>query len=224
MASPSPPPTPPSRSPAAVYLRNSWPRWSGAMPRPSSATETATCSPSRSRHDPDGGRFRRVAPGVGQQVVEHLHRALPVGHDPGQAGRQVDADGVPPAAADERAAGLVHQRGDIRGLGRDRQRPGFDAPGVEQVANQVVHAVGLLVDDAEELRHLGRTEDARGAEHRGGRALDRGQRRPQLVAHHAQELGPHALQLPKRRQVLHGDHHPRRALRPRRPGRGSGWR
>ena len=157
--------------------------------------------------DPDGSGFRSVARGVGEQVVEHLHQARPVGHDPGQVGRQVDADGVPPAAADERAAGLVHQRGDLGGLGRDRQRAGVDAPGVEQVADQAVHAVGLLVDDAEELRHLGRADDARGAEHRGGRALDRGQRRAQLVAHHAQELGPHALELSKRLQVLHGDHH-----------------
>ena len=126
------------------------------------------------RRNPDGSGFRRLARRVGEQVVEYLHHALPVGHDPGQVGRQVDADGVPPAGADARAAGLVHQRGDLGGLGRDRQRPGFDAPGVEQVANQVVHAVGLLVDDAEELHHLGRAEDARGAEHRGGRALDRG--------------------------------------------------
>ena len=61
--------------------------------------------------------------------------------------------------------------------------------------------------DAEELRHLGRGDEARGAERRGGRALDRGQWRAQLVAHHAQELGPHALDLPQRRQVLQGDHH-----------------
>ena len=115
-----------------------------------------------------------MARGVGEQVVEHLHQALPVGHDPGQVGRQVDADGVPPAAADERAARLIHQHGDIRRLGRDRQRAGVDAPGVEQVADQAVHAVGLLVDDAEELRHLGRADEARGAERRGGRALDRG--------------------------------------------------
>ena len=62
MASPSPPPPmPPSWSPAAVYLRNSWPRWSGAMPRPSSVTETATCSPSRSaaiRMGADSGDWR----------------------------------------------------------------------------------------------------------------------------------------------------------------------
>ena len=103
-----------------------------------------------------------MARGVGEQVVEHLHQALPVGHDPGQVGREVDADGVPPAAADERAARLVHQHGDIRRLGRDRQRTGVDAPGVEQVADQAVPAVGLLVDDAEELRHLGRADEARG--------------------------------------------------------------
>ena len=48
MARPSPLPRPPARSPAVVYLRNSWPSWSGAMSRPSSATETATSSPSRS--------------------------------------------------------------------------------------------------------------------------------------------------------------------------------
>ena len=34
-----------------------------------------------------------------------------------------------------------------------------------------------------------------------------GQRGAQLVAHHAQELGPQALQLLERLQVLHGDHH-----------------
>ena len=164
------------------------------------------------RRDPDGRGVRRVARGVGEQVVEHLHQALPVGHDPGQVGRQVDADGVSPAAADERAAGLVHQRGELGGLGRDRERAGVDTPGVEQVADQAVHAVGLLVNDAEELRHLGRGDEARGAERRGGRALDRGQRRAQLVAHHAQELGPHALDFLQRRQVLNEVPAPAKAL------------
>ena len=61
IASPSPPPTPPSRSPAGVYLLNSRPRCSGAMPRPSSQTETATCSPSRSaaiRMGAESGEWR----------------------------------------------------------------------------------------------------------------------------------------------------------------------
>ena len=45
--------------------------------------------------------------------------------------------------------------------------------------------------------------------------LDGGQRGPQLVAHHGQELGPRPLQLLQRRQVLQGDDH-----RFDRPGRG----
>ena len=32
---------------------------------------------------------------------------------------------------------------------------------------------------------------------------------PQLVAHHAEEPGPHVLQFLERREVLHGDHHRR---------------
>ena len=61
----------------------------------------------------------------------------------------------------------------------------------------------------DELARLGRREQPRGAEQRGGRALDGGERGAQLVAHHAEELGPHALQLLERREVLHGDHHRR---------------
>ena len=75
------------------------------------------------RRDPDGGGVRGVARGVGEQVVQHLHDALPVG----QHGRQVDPDGVPAAAADEGAARLVHQGGDLRGLGHHRERARLDA-------------------------------------------------------------------------------------------------
>ena len=144
--------------------------------------------------------------GVGQQVVQHLHDALPVRQHPRQVGCEVDEDGVPGAAGQERGARLVHQGDDLRGLRGDRERAGLDAPRIEQVADQAVHAVGLLVDDAEELRHLGRIQNPRGAERRGGRALDRGQRRAQLVAHHAEKLGPHPFQFLERRQILHGDH------------------
>ena len=58
-----------------------------------------------------------------------------------------------------------------------------------------------------ELARLGQVRSARGAQHGGCRALDGAQRRPQLMAHHGQELGPLALQLLERRQVLQGDHH-----------------
>ena len=65
--------------------------------------------------------------------------------------------------------------------------------------------IGLLVDDPEELDHLGRVQGRRSAQHRRGRALDRGQRGPQFVAHQTQELGSRAFQLRQRRQVLQGD-------------------
>lgn len=60
--------------------------------------------------------------------------------------------------------------------------PGADAPGVEEVADQPVHAVGLLADNAQELAQLRAVGVAGPLERGGGRALDRGQRRAQLVA------------------------------------------
>ena len=112
------------------------------------------------RRDPDGGRGGSVPRGVGEEVVEHLHDAPPVGHHRGQAGRQVDEDGVAPAAAHERGPRAFHQVGHLRGLGRDRERARLDAPRVQQVADQPAHVSGLLDDDAVELAHLGRLGSA----------------------------------------------------------------
>ena len=144
----------------------------------------------------DSGEWRAA---LASRLLSTCTRRCRIGHDPGQAGRQVDADGVPPAAADEQCLGPGPPFRGVtsEGSGATDSVPDFDAPGVEQVANQVVHAVGLLVDDAEELRHLGRSENARGAEHRGGRALDRARGARSSWLYHAQELRPHALQLPK---------------------------
>jgi len=93
--------------------------------------------------DPDGRRLGRVSRRVGQEVVQNLHDALPVGHHPRQLRRQVDAHGVTAAAAGERVPRLVHQRGHVRRLRVDRQRAGLDAPRVQQVADQPVHLVCL---------------------------------------------------------------------------------
>ena len=92
-----------------------------------------------------------------------------------------------------------------RRLGGDRQRARLDAPRIQQVADQAAHVIGLLVDDPEELKYLGRLRRRRAVQHGRGRALDCGQRGPQLVAHHAQELGPQPLQFLQRSQVLQGD-------------------
>ena len=145
--------------------------------------------------------------GVGEEVVQDLDDALAVGHHPGQVRRQVDAHGVPGAggAAQERLSRLVHEPGHRQRLSGDRQRARLDAPGVEEVVDEPAHVMGLLVDDAEELVHLGRVQPRGGAQQGGGRADDGGQRRPQLVADHGQELGPQPLQLLELGEVLQGD-------------------
>ena len=76
---------------------------------------------------------------------------------------------------------------------------------VQQVADQLAHVIRLLVDDPEELQRLGRAQRRRCPQHRGGGALDRGQRGLELMAHHAQKLGPEHLHLLERRQVLQSD-------------------
>ena len=157
------------------------------------------------RLDPDRGRGRRVAGRVREEVVQHLHDAVAVGHRPRQVRREVDEDGVPAAAAQEGGPGPVDQRGDVRRLGRDRERARLDAPRVQEVRDQAAHVVGLPVDDAEELEQLGLGRDRHGAQHRRRRALDRGQGGAELVAHHAEEFRPLPLECLERRQVLQGD-------------------
>ena len=159
------------------------------------------------RRNPNVGRLRRVARGVGEEVVQHLHDAPPVGHHPGKVRRKVDQHAVAPAAAEERAPRALHQLGHLRRLGRDRERARLDAPGVEQVADEPAHVVGLLDDEAVELAHLRRVEPRRLVEQRHRRALDGGERRAKLVAHQAQKLGAQPLHLVERRKVLHGHHH-----------------
>ena len=66
---------------------------------------------------------------------------------------------------------------------------------------------GLLVDDAVELVHLGRFELCRFLQQCRGGALDGGERRAKLVAHHAKELRAQPLQFLELRQILYGHHH-----------------
>ena len=111
---------------------------------------------------------------------------------------------APPA--EEGVSRPVHQGGHFGGPGCDRQGTRVDAPRIEEVADEVLHVFGLLVDDAVELALLGGIQFPRRRKQGRGRALDRGQRCPQFVAHHAQELGPLPFQFFQRFQVLHGDH------------------
>ena len=93
------------------------------------------------------------------------------------------------------------------GSGTTGERAGVDPSRIEQVADQPAHAVGLLVDDAEELARLRRAEALWGAQNCRRRPLDGGERRTQLVADHPQELRPHPVDRLERGEILHGDHH-----------------
>ena len=159
------------------------------------------------RGDPDGGGFRRVARGVGEEVDEHLHDAPAVGLRGGQPRGQVDDDGgVTRAASGKRAPRPFHEFRHLRGLGRNRERARVDAPRIEEVADEPAHVLGLSGDDAEELARFGRVE--RGVvEQRCGRALDGGERLAELVAHEPQELGAQPFDLVERGEVLKGHHH-----------------
>ena len=157
------------------------------------------------RLHPDRRRLRGVPPRVGEEIDEHLYDALGVGHRPRKVRRKVDEDRVPASAAQERGPGLVHQRGHVGGLGCDGERARLDASRVQQVRDEAPHVVGLAVDEAKELQHLGPGRDRRGLEHGRGRTLDGGERGAQFVAHHAQEVRPLPLQFVERRQILQRD-------------------
>ena len=80
--------------------------------------------------DPNGRGLRGVPDGVGEQVVQYLFDALPVGHDPRQVAWHVDQHGMLATATLERGPRPVHQVGHFGGLGRHRQRARVDAAGV----------------------------------------------------------------------------------------------
>ena len=92
--------------------------------------------------------------GVGQQVVQHLNDPLPVGHHSRQIVGQIDDHRVPAATGNERGSRRVRQRDHPGAFRVHRQRARLDATGVEQVADQPLHVIGLPVDDPEELQHL----------------------------------------------------------------------
>ena len=151
--------------------------------------------PPAHRGDVDGRGRRRVARGIGKQVAEHLHDAPLVGHHRRQVPGQVDAHRLARAPALERGPRLFHQLRHLPRLGLDRELPCVDAPRVEQVADEVVHPVRLLVDDAVELAKLRAVERARGAKQRRRRALDGDERPAKLVAHHGEELRAQPFEL-----------------------------
>ena len=141
-----------------VCLSNRRGRSSGGAPRPSPETGRANRA------------FSRVAAiGIGDDSGTWrapLARRLPRARARCAAGRpsraagkgNVEHDGVPPAAAGGGAARPLDRLGGLGRPGRDRERAGVDAAGVEQAADEAVHVAGLLDDDAVELANPGGVE------------------------------------------------------------------
>ena len=109
------------------------------------------------------GRFG-VAGGVGKKVIQHLDDATPIRHDPRQPRREINLDSTPPPTAQKGVSRLIDEADHVRRFRRDRERAGLDLCHVNQVADQVPHAIGLVVDDSVELSHFHRVETRRGGE------------------------------------------------------------
>ena len=155
----------------------------------------------------DGRRDRGVSGGVREQVGEDLNDAPGVDHYPREVRRHVDLHVLNAPAAQERPPCLVHEIRDMRRPRVHRERAGVDASGVQQIADEPLHAVDLLVDDPEELPCFRRFEARIRPERRRRGTLDGDERGAKLVAHHLEELRALALELFERGEILHGDDH-----------------
>lgn len=84
-------------SPALACLRNRFGKRSGAIPGPSSETETATCTSSRTAATQIGDDPGACCAALAKKVVEHVDDAPPVGHHEGRpAGRSTTTAWRPP--------------------------------------------------------------------------------------------------------------------------------
>ena len=152
----------------------------------------------------DGSGDRGVPGGIREEVGDDLNDAPGIDHHPREIWWQVDLHALNAPPAQKRPPRLVHEIRNVRRLGVHRERAGVDAPGVQQIADEPLHAVDLLVDDPEELPYLRRIEARRRPERRRRRTLDGDERGAKLVTHNLEELRALALELFERGQILNG--------------------
>ena len=84
-----------------------------------------------------------------------------------------------------------------------REPAGVDAGGVEQLGDEPAEPVGVGVDGLEHQLALVVGEPVPLGEQGRGEALDAGERRPQLVRHRGDEVGPFAVALVAHARVAH---------------------
>src|SRR5262245_25763292 len=145
--------------------------------------------------DVHGPAVRRVLDGVLDEVDEHLAQLLLVGAHGRKllrrgeierdAFREVGAGGVDDARGD-------HSR--VDGLDRQLEPPGVEVAREQEVVDDLGEAAGLVLDDLEQpVARLVADVDVLTADRDRG-AVDRGQRRAQLVRDGRDEVGAHLLE------------------------------
>ena len=141
-----------------------------------------------------GGVLQRVA----HQVAEHLHDAHRVAADVHRLRGQLELD--PLAVRAEVAARAGDERHEVGGahlhLRRRSAFGGGDARREQQVLDEPGQVLGAAADDLEALGPLLRAHRVAAAAQQVGVALDRRDRRAQLVRHGGDEVGLQPLDLP----------------------------
>ena len=125
--------------------------------------------------------------GVAEQVVQHLADPGRVARDPAvlrDAGIENEGDRRRRCSLRVQVGELADFLGEIEGRGMELQAPGLDPRDVEQRADEAEQVLALRLDDPEPV---GRVGVGVIAPHHRGDAEDAVQRRPQLVAHRAEE-------------------------------------
>ncbi len=184
MGSPSPEPAgplPPRKN--FSKTRSSVP---GARPGPSSATSRTSVAASTRARDGNGGSSGGVLDRVVDDIHEHLLEQDAVQADERQVRGQSDLDGAVAEDAIEPGQGRADELLHRLPLAVEGHRSRLEACHVEEVADEAVEALGLVEDGVLQLPLSGLVEIS-GIEERARCAGDRGEGRPEVVGHRAEE-------------------------------------
>jgi hypothetical protein len=140
----------------------------------------------------NGSAVRGVADGVGGEVLNHLLEALRIAADLLGAGRDApfQRDVLGPQRGIVAMKHALEERRYGDGLVLPGSGPALEPRQIQQVANDVLHALGFIDHDAEVTLARGIVETQVGHRHRFGVPADGGERRHELVGNIGEQLPP----------------------------------
>jgi len=138
------------------------------------------------------GVWRRVFQGVLHQVGEDLVDLGLIGLDLGEVGRESDVEGVAVSPRPELVHHVRHEHWELDGRHGERLDVGLEARHDEELLDQAPETLALAVGGLKESPTLLPVQLGRQLKHRLDVALDRRERRPELVRDDGHEvvLGP----------------------------------